>query len=204
MDSLSDVLDEPVTERTKVISNQLVNAKSSKSRWTAELEQFLREQWAKQLSASIISERIWLEKRVNFSRSAVIGKMHRMGFSEHPARKKRRLVRLSQQRKPRNHHKLNYQSAPDLFEQLIPRNLSDANKAFGPPTSIYELTHDTCNWPVGDPDKPGFTFCGAVPDFKHHYCSEHRALAYVPGSGRPFVPQRKSKFSINQKFESLT
>ncbi len=41
--------------------------------------------------------------------------------------------------------------------------------------SLVELTQHTCRWPVGDPCKPDFFFCGAPSDNSHGrpYCHAH-------------------------------
>lgn len=48
-------------------------------------------------------------------------------------------------------------------------------------TSVIDLSAQTCRWPIGDPKKPGFHFCGrrAIPG--KPYCPEHAAIAYVSG-----------------------
>jgi GcrA cell cycle regulator len=48
------------------------------------------------------------------------------------------------------------------------------------PCSFMELSRDTCRWPIGDPEEPGFHFCGAPPDGDHVYCAHHRRVAHAP------------------------
>lgn len=43
--------------------------------------------------------------------------------------------------------------------------------------SILELTSETCRWPLGEPSRTGFHFCGATPKNLSPYCCEHAALA---------------------------
>ena len=43
--------------------------------------------------------------------------------------------------------------------------------------SLFELSDDTCRWPVGDPRSSRFFFCGAQPLRNKPYCSEHCARA---------------------------
>lgn len=47
--------------------------------------------------------------------------------------------------------------------------------------TLHELTSKTCRWPVGDPRKPGFFFCGAEPHAHWPYCNEHCARSYLVG-----------------------
>jgi GcrA cell cycle regulator len=37
----------------------------------------------------------------------------------------------------------------------------------------------TCQWPEGEPGKPGFRFCGSVAARHSPYCLEHRARAFT-------------------------
>lgn len=51
----------------------------------------------------------------------------------------------------------------------------------GPGVQIMELTERTCRWPIGDPLREDFRYCGAdkQPDGKP-YCSHCRAITYTP------------------------
>lgn len=67
--------------------------------------------------------------------------------------------------------------------QPLPRaSATDADKAFGKPVTIMELTADTCRWPIGDPHEPDFVYCGAQPVEGCSYCARHQALAESPRS----------------------
>jgi GcrA cell cycle regulator len=44
--------------------------------------------------------------------------------------------------------------------------------------SLFELSDDTCRWPVGDPRSCRFFFCGAQPVRNKPYCAAHCARAY--------------------------
>lgn len=50
--------------------------------------------------------------------------------------------------------------------------------------SLLQLNEHTCRWPIGDPQYPGFHFCGAKPDKYEPYCAHHAAIAYNPGARR--------------------
>lgn len=43
--------------------------------------------------------------------------------------------------------------------------------------SLVELTSSECHYPIGDPKKTGFHFCGLPVEGKH-YCVEHLKLCY--------------------------
>jgi GcrA cell cycle regulator len=51
--------------------------------------------------------------------------------------------------------------------------------------SLFELSDDTCRWPVGDPRSSRFFFCGAQPLRNKPYCAEHCARALSAPAGRP-------------------
>jgi len=44
--------------------------------------------------------------------------------------------------------------------------------------TLFELTADTCRWPMGDPATPQFFFCGTMPALGRPYCSFHCRMAY--------------------------
>ena len=52
--------------------------------------------------------------------------------------------------------------------------------------TTLNLTSRTCKWPVGDPAKPGFHYCGALPLTGRPYCDAHDRMSYQP------APRRKS------------
>ncbi|SRR6266446_257910 len=40
------------------------------------------------------------------------------------------------------------------------------------------LTDDTCKWPIGDPAKPDFHYCGQLPQNGRPYCDKHNSMSY--------------------------
>ena len=44
--------------------------------------------------------------------------------------------------------------------------------------SLMELGHRTCRWPIGDPGKRGFCFCGNPTDPERSYCPAHHIAAH--------------------------
>lgn len=44
--------------------------------------------------------------------------------------------------------------------------------------SLLDLTHGLCRWPLGDPTKSNWGYCGAVAASGQVYCARHRVLAY--------------------------
>ena len=50
--------------------------------------------------------------------------------------------------------------------------------------TLVQLTENTCKWPVGDPLKPDFHFCGNSARDSSPYCAYHAKLAFQPASER--------------------
>ncbi len=50
--------------------------------------------------------------------------------------------------------------------------------------TLVQLTEGTCKWPVGDPLKPDFHFCGNSARDTSPYCAYHAKLAFQPASER--------------------
>jgi len=60
---------------------------------------------------------------------------------------------------------------------------------------ILDLTATTCRWPIGDPCKSSFGYCGQSCDPDRAYCEHHRKISWrppnvatptVPGALRPY------------------
>ncbi|HWK33184.1 MAG TPA: GcrA family cell cycle regulator [Hyphomicrobium sp.] len=51
--------------------------------------------------------------------------------------------------------------------------------------TLANLQPNECRWPIGDPQRPGFHFCGAHKQEGNPYCAEHAALAVTPSRPRP-------------------
>ena len=45
------------------------------------------------------------------------------------------------------------------------------------PCTLFDLTAESCRWPLGDPGHEDFRFCGA-PKTHCVYCAHHHALGY--------------------------
>lgn len=49
-----------------------------------------------------------------------------------------------------------------------------------PMTEPAKLGPHTCSWPIGEPQDPGFHFCGQLAVHKKPYCPAHAAKAINP------------------------
>ena len=57
---------------------------------------------------------------------------------------------------------------------------------------LDDLEHTDCRWPIGDPKKAGFGFCGEPRQHGKPYCAAHCKLAYMPRRAEPWVPGAKN------------
>lgn len=104
------------------------------------------------------------------SRSAVIGKLQRLG-----------VVRTEGARKatptvPR-------EVRPKVAKvALVPRRPMEAEQQHdGSVVGLLELQAHQCRWPIGDPSDAGFGFCGEAKAYRDRpYCAHHHRVAYQP------------------------
>jgi GcrA cell cycle regulator len=142
--------------------------------WSEERIEALTKMWREGLSASQVARQLG-----GVSRSAVIGKVHRLGIAGRDAparphnvggRPSTRIrasaggVRRSQAQTPR---------APRTVQPAAPRAVFDV----APTASIHTLTEHACRWPIGEPDQPGFGFCGRLRTGPGSYCAGHAPMA---------------------------
>lgn len=59
-----------------------------------------------------------------------------------------------------------------------PPSVDDMNIPLEQRKTFMELTAQTCRWPVGDPQKPDFFFCGAPPTSESSYCRHHHRVGH--------------------------
>lgn len=149
--------------------------------WTEERVHKLKTLWAEGLSASQIAGRLG-----GTTRNAVISKIHRMGLSGRVTQAR------TTARKPRNRQtypkrpRLNPipYVAPDMKFAPIPKE---------PHRTIATLEATECRWPIGDPQKPGFRFCGHIRVPGSPYCEFHLKVSRpqsVPKTRKEKLPQR--------------
>jgi GcrA cell cycle regulator len=141
--------------------------------WTPHRIDELRKHFEAGLSCSQIAGEIGV------TRNAVIGKLSRLGLSRPQA------VRIRRQPRPRA-------STPRLEaprgQVRILRALHAAMAAPAaveaepvsdrPRCSLFELSAQSCRWPIGRPGAEDFGFCGSTPVEGLPYCAGHARLAY--------------------------
>lgn len=150
--------------------------------WTEQRIADLKKLYVDGFSASKIAA----ELGNGLTRNAVIGKIHRLGLDGRPRPpRKPRIVR------PRTRHVATSLLAaaalgrsPGYVEPVIDIVIPVEQRR-----SLVELTDKTCRWPIGDPGKEDFYFCGGHPHSDKPYCAYHCRIAYQPKQLRP-LPQR--------------
>jgi GcrA cell cycle regulator len=139
----------------------------SSTSWTDERVGLLTQLWSEGLSASEIAKRLG-----GLTRNAVLGKLHRLGRlggrpKSSPPAKAAPMKRMLRNRRT---------TAPAQVRSRAPRQ----PEPDWPPMvlAVEQLTPWHCRWPVGDPARPGFGFCGRAAS-AGPYCREHQAVAFV-------------------------
>jgi GcrA cell cycle regulator len=159
--------------------------------WTAERVQMLRSYVLAGLSCSQIAAEIGV------TRNAVIGKIHRLGLTT-GGKPGRRPAALAQRMRETNTQSPRRQSritrilrAIAASPNVVPFPATGETPASElPPVesaqrcSLMELGGGRCRWPLSDPGKADFGFCGndAIPGLS--YCAGHARIAYRLPSGR--------------------
>ena len=137
--------------------------------WTEEKVQKLRELWGKGHTASQIANMLG-----ETTRNAVIGKAHRLNLearapSKHTLTPNKQEVKAVRKIAQPLSRKSKFQSI------LLDKNFEKEN-----PTSLENLTDQTCKWPTGHPDEENFYFCGRKPEGDFPYCKLHVLYAFQP------------------------
>jgi len=141
--------------------------------WTDDRVERLKRLWTEGLSASSVAQALG-----GVSRSAVIGKLHRLGVARHggPGRgaagrgePKARICRLAPRPLPKQPASAGG-PPPGREEPGLVRDLA-------------RLGRGQCRWPIGDPPSSDSSFCGRAATGRGPYCPAHRSLAFVSRPG---------------------
>lgn len=170
--------------------------------WTDERVETLKTLWAEGQSASQIAKVLG-----GVTRNAVIGKVHRLGLASRTASKpepakaakdapapkaKQKAAEKVEPATPKEKPKPVTAHKPPVVTSTFPHppapseplvDLADVDAA-AKQLSLLELNERTCKWPIGDPSKGEFYFCGHTVAPGKPYCASHVAAAYQPMSSR--------------------
>ena len=146
--------------------------------WNDERVELLKKYWAEGLSASQIAS-----KMGGVTRNAVIGKVHRLGLSGRatPAKPQRGCdSEIVEDDQP------SASLARTEIERLIvePEFVAPAVLSSGDMATVATLKGNMCKWPIGDPAKDDFHFCGQSAPAGKPYCAYHAQLAFQPATQR--------------------
>jgi GcrA cell cycle regulator len=144
------------------------------NQWDDEQIDYLRHLWeGLGLSGTVAADRMFERFGIKYTRSAIIGKIHRENFT----------TRLTTARKPSEYSRIKFcqQTPPPKSPK---RRALPQYKALGdPPMSrrltLNQLNELTCRWPIGDPANLDFRFCGRKCPRDCAYCLDHKQVAYV-------------------------
>jgi len=161
--------------------------------WTDERVALLTRLWNEGHTASQIAEQFG-----DITRNAVIGKVHRLGLSGRAAASRFRAARIKMRPKvqangsaPAKHYPMQGNVAlkaeaigmpewPAQSPRPALRPVEQPDTEAGPVVGLLDLTESSCRWPIGEPDEPGFGFCGCRKAEDGPYCERHAARAYQP------------------------
>jgi GcrA cell cycle regulator len=153
-----------------------VQQPSVQQTWTTERVELLKLRFAEGLSCREIAADIGV------SRNAVIGKISRLNLT----RDKGRTTTLRQKDaapRPKASARLR-----QLFLKVVASEPEPAAEGEpihnGHTCSLFELSKETCRWPISTPGAEDFCFCGNPPIEGLPYCAGHSRLAYRIGAQR--------------------
>ena len=67
------------------------------------------------------------------------------------------------------------------------KKISKPKKSSGP-KKLLDLEKGDCRWPIGEPRRPDFHFCGAPQIADRPYCELHWRMAFQPPRPRHQLP----------------
>lgn len=156
--------------------------------WTDERVERLKALWESGLSASQIAAELG-----GITRNSVIGKVHRLGLSKRSSGKtvastKRSSHTTTGPRPKIKRARVGFGSISPFVARAdaqvndseVDPELTDNVVPLHQRLSLFELTDVTCKWPIGDPQKAGFHFCGGPALSADPYCAHHCRIAYQP------------------------
>jgi GcrA cell cycle regulator len=147
--------------------------------WTNPRVESLKSLWLEGLSASQVAKQLG-----GVTRNAVIGKIHRLGLSGRgaggnapPRVRAARAVRGASPPPGR------LAAPPCAAAKREPVVLQFEGP--GRVRSMAQLHGHICKWPIGDPHRADFSFCGEDAPGDGPYCADHHRRAYRPGKASP-------------------
>lgn len=147
--------------------------------WNDERVEQLKKLWSEGLSASQIAS-----KMGGVTRNAVIGKVHRLGLSGRAAPAKPQRGRSFE----RDGEEIETIRREPIAKPIVPDPEFTAPVILdsGDMTTVATLKNNMCKWPIGDPSRDDFHFCGQpAAGAGKSYCAYHAHLAFQPAQRKP-------------------
>jgi GcrA cell cycle regulator len=173
---------EPTPAIAQEVSNEATNAATHAAKneatgaWTDARIALMREYWDAGLTASQIAKKLG-----GVSRSAVLGKVRRLGF---PARVPRRRADIDQRPKTRAARRRAANRERLAVSPAAAAPFADADVPLAQRRTFDQLTPDACRWPIGEVGAADFAFCGGASVAGKSYCARHLRRAYQPDTAR--------------------
>lgn len=153
--------------------------------WDDKAVEKLKELWEQGYSCSMIAEKLG----GGLSRNAVIGKVSRLGLPQRGRSNVPRPRRAQQSpRRVQKVSRIDFRSskASEGGTRAALAALAREPLPTETPADVARVSFEQydrkchCMWPVGDPMKPGFGFCGDKPFMGQRYCEAHMRRAFQP------------------------
>jgi GcrA cell cycle regulator len=153
------------------------------SSWTDERIEYVKARWSRGVTARQIAR----ELGGGVTKSAVLGKIHRLGIAQLSPNACPRRWR----RRAKNGRHIFHRTVERPFSGILPGQQwrrpvwvieakpyvddpgKDADISLAQRRALLELASHDCRWPVGDPSTADFFFCGAEALQGKPYCKAH-------------------------------
>lgn len=146
----------------------------SKFIWNDELVSELKKLWELGVSTNEIG------KKLGTTKNSIIGKVHRLNLESRESCIKRNSTK--KETKQHNDVKQNKRSEVVSDLDILCENEEEEEKNLNKNLSLFDLGINMCHWPVGDPKKNDFHFCGHETREGEVYCDFHKAMSIVHGT----------------------
>lgn len=138
-------------------------------------------------------ERLWrsgktateISREVGITRNSVLGKLHRLKLKAQ-SREPGAVVSVPQRgRRPDGFRRNALPKDPTIsrsraacYVSVLDEPKVDPNAPSPHACALVELTDENCHFPIGEPGKSGFHFCGGRAPGESPYCGPHSRIAY--------------------------
>jgi len=167
--------------------------------WTTEMLDFMRPLYIDEgLSASRIAELVNRRFGSSYTRNAIIGKLHRMGWvikGRSTAKQAVARTSASRERAAKRKELAAAKRAKSPLAALfkgeafpLPASTEELVIPLHERKQLVDLEANDCRWPIGDPMESDFHFCGRGKVDGLPYCEHHCRKAYAAPTVRTGQP----------------